>query len=288
MLKKNLFKTGILAAIALSVSACGVSNAVTSDGLIVGEPKFESIQKDTFTSGKGQQRGLVVEKSFNEAMVSVKKGVHKDAIMYGKNSLGAPHYHEGFGSRLLTYTLSKSNGVDFDHCQIKIAFDKNERVNQVVDYPMGCSAEVSKEVPAPVVKHPQTRKINLKAGSWFDFDQAVLKAQYAPELREFAQAVSKMDTINRVVVVGHTDQSGTDAYNQVLSENRAKAVANYLVAHGVPANALHVVGLGESEPVKDCGNPDRPSEATKACNYDNRRVEIYVNGSVEQIEQFAE
>lgn len=58
-------------------------------------------------------------------------------------------------------------------------------------------------------------------------------------------------TINPVVVVGHTDKSGTDSYNQELSESRAKEIANYLIANGTSTNELHDVDSAESEQVEN-------------------------------------
>lgn len=287
MLKKIVKYTATLGTV-LALSACGVSNAVTSDGKLVGEPRHESFESNTHTRGKGSQMGIMVSGPFDPILKRVKIGTSKDAVMYGGNSWGAPHYHEGYGSRLLTYNFSNTEGWI---CQIKLGFDKNARVGSIHDYPLGCAAQVEQKVPERIVQHPQTRKIELKAGALFNFDQATLRPEYSGELQRLAKVVGDLSAngqINRIVVVGHTDQSGTDAYNQGLSEARAKTVANYLVAHGAPANAMHVVGLGESEPIKDCGNAENPSEATKQCNFENRRVEIFVNGNqvVEQLESF--
>ena len=65
-------------------------------------------------------------------------------------------------------------------------------------------------------------------------------------------------------VVGHTDSSGTEAYNQQLSERRAQTVADYLQAKGVAPGRLAASGAGESEPIAD--------NATKEGRAENRRV----------------
>lgn len=287
MLKK-LLKSAAVGTLVLSVSACGVSNAVTSSGQFVGEPRHESFESTTFNKKTDGQVGIMVSGPYDPILKRIKIGTSKEAIMYGGNSLGPDHYNAGFGSKLLTYNFSNENGW---RCQIKYAIGSNNKVGQISASPAGCATQVEQRVPEEIVRkverqEPQVRKINLQAGAWFNFDSDVLRQENIGELRRLAQAISQMNTINRIVVVGHTDQSGTDAYNQQLSERRAKAVANFLVAHGAPATNMHVVGMGEAEPVKDCGNPDNPSPATKACNFENRRVVIYVDGSVGQLADF--
>jgi outer membrane protein OmpA-like peptidoglycan-associated protein len=71
-----------------------------------------------------------------------------------------------------------------------------------------------------------------------------------------------------VIVEGHTDSTGSDAYNQALSQRRADAVLNYLVRKGVPANRLTARGFGKSSPV--ASNDTREGRAL------NRRVELEV------------
>ena len=69
-----------------------------------------------------------------------------------------------------------------------------------------------------------------------------------------------------VQVAGHTDNTGSDAYNQTLSEKRAQAVASYLGAQGVQQVRLLVVGFGEGHPIADNSTADGRAQ--------NRRVEI--------------
>lgn len=71
-----------------------------------------------------------------------------------------------------------------------------------------------------------------------------------------------------VKVVGHTDNTGTLEKNQVLSENRAKSVADYLIAQGVSATRLQVYGVGPRQPVAD--------NTTDSGRQSNRRVELEI------------
>lgn len=72
-----------------------------------------------------------------------------------------------------------------------------------------------------------------------------------------------------LLVIGHTDNTGTDAINKPLSENRAKTVAAYLVSQGIPADSVTSEGVGASEPIA--------SNDTEAGRAQNRRTEIKVN-----------
>lgn len=121
---------------------------------------------------------------------------------------------------------------------------------------------------------PKGVKVN-EDGCWvsdgvlFDFDKATLKAQYKEDLKG-AKEIFDMNPGLEVVVEGHTDSTGPDAYNQKLSERRANAVVKYLVnTVGVDAAKLTAVGYGESKPVA--------SNDTAEGRAKNRRVEFTPN-----------
>ncbi|HEU0223369.1 MAG TPA: OmpA family protein, partial [Paracoccaceae bacterium] len=71
-----------------------------------------------------------------------------------------------------------------------------------------------------------------------------------------------------VDVIGHTDSTGSDAYNQQLSERRAQAVDNALARRGVNPARIESAGYGETQPIA--------SNATPAGRAQNRRVEVYI------------
>ena len=79
--------------------------------------------------------------------------------------------------------------------------------------------------------------------------------------------------IELVMVTGHTDRLGSDAYNQKLSERRANQVKAYFVSQGVDAGRLQAVGKGESEPVVACEGV-KGSKKLIECLQPNRRVVI--------------
>ena len=101
----------------------------------------------------------------------------------------------------------------------------------------------------------------------FDHDKADIKEQYYPVLDEVAQVLMEKAPEAIVVLAGHTDNTGTEKYNDGLSLRRAKAVESYLTGErGIPPNRLTIKGYGETAPVA----PNDTAEGRTK----NRRVEI--------------
>jgi OOP family OmpA-OmpF porin len=100
----------------------------------------------------------------------------------------------------------------------------------------------------------------------FDFDSARLKPDMMRALDDVAAKIRASRGDEQLLVVGHTDSVGSEAYNQGLSERRAQAVADYLASKGVARGNITTRGMGESQPVADNG--------TAAGRAKNRRVEI--------------
>ncbi len=126
---------------------------------------------------------------------------------------------------------------------------------------------------------PTGEKITVAADALFDFNKAVLRPEGKAKLDEL---VSKAAAIKLEVIlaVGHTDRLGGDAYNQKLSEKRAAAVKEYLVAKGIEANRVYTEGKGEKQPVT--GDKCKGNAKTKAlidCLQPDRRVDIEVIGT---------
>lgn len=102
---------------------------------------------------------------------------------------------------------------------------------------------------------------------FFDFDSSVPPESAAQTLDSVVN-YTKVCSWQRLVVTGHADRSGSEAYNNALSVRRAQAVAAQLEAKGMPAGVLQVSGKGESEPKVPTVDGER--------NPTNRRVEITV------------
>lgn len=99
----------------------------------------------------------------------------------------------------------------------------------------------------------------------FGFDSAELTSDSRASLED-ALEILKRNADLAVEIAGHTDAIGTESYNQSLSQRRARAVRDYLVANGIDTGRLTARGYGESEPIAD-----NSSEAGRAMN---RRVEL--------------
>jgi OOP family OmpA-OmpF porin len=97
---------------------------------------------------------------------------------------------------------------------------------------------------------PQVQKITLASKALFDFDKAVLKPEGMAAIdTEIIAKLRDVQKLELVLVTGHTDRIGTQAYNQKLSERRADAVRNYLVSKGVPRDKIETLGMGKTQPV---------------------------------------
>ena len=110
--------------------------------------------------------------------------------------------------------------------------------------------DVVREVPVEIVKevpkivHSEKTLAELMDNVTFDFDKAVLTEESQPVLDEVAKIIREFGDC-RFLVSGHTDARGTDAYNDRLSEARAKAVYEALLARGVPESMLCFRGFGK-------------------------------------------
>jgi outer membrane protein OmpA-like peptidoglycan-associated protein len=113
----------------------------------------------------------------------------------------------------------------------------------------------------------QRDKLELKEKLYFAWDQAVLQEVSFPVLDEVVQALNDNKGF-RVQVEGHASSEGGDDHNQALSEQRADAVLNYLVTHGIDKERLASKGFGSSVPVD--------TNETIAGRENNRRVEFVV------------
>lgn len=108
----------------------------------------------------------------------------------------------------------------------------------------------------------------LKNSLLFDTGKADLKPLAAENIQKITDIVKKYPE-NHIVVVGYTDDQGTEESNQKLSERRAQAVRLTMVTQGFPASAVEAVGQGESNPVA--------SNKTAEGRAKNRRVELLIS-----------
>ncbi|HEY4373618.1 MAG TPA: OmpA family protein [Burkholderiales bacterium] len=124
--------------------------------------------------------------------------------------------------------------------------------------------------PPPEHRDPVTHKVTFSADLFFDFDRAVLKRDAKIKLDEVATRISTLN-LEVVIIVGHTDGIGSDAYNNKLSVRRAEAVKAYLASKGLDPGRLYTEGKGKRAPIAN--------NRTAQGRAKNRRVEIEVIGT---------
>ncbi|HVS04286.1 MAG TPA: OmpA family protein, partial [Thermoanaerobaculia bacterium] len=118
--------------------------------------------------------------------------------------------------------------------------------------------------------------VTFDTGLLFDFDSSVIRGASATNLQDLATSLNRYPD-SEVLIVGHTDATGTDSYNQSLSQRRAASAAQYLVSQGVAYDRIRQTGRGESEPV--ASNEDEYGRQQ------NRRVEVAIFASEEYRER---
>ncbi len=118
--------------------------------------------------------------------------------------------------------------------------------------------------------------VTFSSGILFDFDSSALRPEAEFNLDELAESLQSYPETD-VVVVGHTDSQGSADYNLGLSQRRAQAAANRLIADGIPPARVSTQGMGMTDPVAD--------NDTEAGQQENRRVEIAIFASEEYREE---
>jgi outer membrane protein OmpA-like peptidoglycan-associated protein len=142
-----------------------------------------------------------------------------------------------------------------------VGYTMDKQIKQLREQTAGSGVDVSPTDNGAAIL------VNLPNGVTFDTDSTLIKPAFRDTLDRVAQSmVQYPDSL--IDVYGHTDSTGSDAYNQTLSENRARAVADYLTSRGVSSQRMRSQGFGETRPVA--------SNATEEGRSANRRVEIKI------------
>ncbi|WP_230687385.1 OmpA family protein [Hymenobacter ruricola] len=130
------------------------------------------------------------------------------------------------------------------------------------------AADLQKDMQnAKVERVGEGIKITFDSGILFDVNSAYLRPASEADITKMAAVLQKYPDTN-VLIEGHTDNTGTDAINQPLSERRAQAVAASTISKGVAASRVTATGYGSTQPVADNSTP----EGKQA----NRRVEVAI------------
>jgi outer membrane protein OmpA-like peptidoglycan-associated protein len=130
------------------------------------------------------------------------------------------------------------------------------------------AAEIERDIQgAKVERVGEGIKITFSSGILFDVDKAELKDYSRAELSELATILNKYDDTN-ILLVGHTDSTGSDEYNLELSRRRAQSVAGYLMTQNVNSGRFAVEGYGKTDPIASNDTPEGRAL--------NRRVEVAI------------
>jgi outer membrane protein OmpA-like peptidoglycan-associated protein len=209
--------------------------------------------------------------------VSIKGAAEKELVASGSiikayyappdglsNSLFRIAYHDALTAAGWTI-VNESMGADV---AISAHFTKNGRnlwaslhKNDTFDIRVADAGAVNKDLGSNL-------KTNCHVaiyGVLFDFNKSTLQPASDPVLQQILDLLKKNPT-QKIEVQGHTDNVGGDAYNQTLSEARAKAIVAWLTQHGIAGERLTAKGFGKTRPIAD--------NATDAGRAKNRRVEI--------------
>lgn len=215
----------------------------------------------------------------SENLSKIRPGISKDDIY---QLLGSPHFSEGQYAREWDYILKfYMPDSSVRTCQYKVIFDKDYKAQEFYWMPADCPPKQMTTVSPPVIAIQQVpERINLSADTLFRFDKSTAQdilPEGRRELDELAQTLRQYQQMgpSTIVITGHTDRKGTEAYNMRLSSQRAQTVANYLVNQGVNPNNISTVGAGESQPIAECSTIlSRQQEID--CLQPNRRVTLDV------------
>jgi outer membrane protein OmpA-like peptidoglycan-associated protein len=130
------------------------------------------------------------------------------------------------------------------------------------------AAEIKQTVPgATVIREGEGILVKFDSGILFDTDQSALKAAARTNLQNLSTSLVNNPQTN-ILIVGHTDDTGSDSHNMDLSVRRAESVKSYIAAGNVANSRLSTSGKGESEPIADNTTADGRAQ--------NRRVEIVI------------
>jgi len=120
---------------------------------------------------------------------------------------------------------------------------------------------------ASIQREADILAVTFKSDVLFDVGSSAVKVGAHDELMRVAQVLNQYPQTT-ILIAGHTDSTGSEEFNQQLSEQRALAVKNTLVGQGVNTMRMNTVGYGETRPVAD--------NSTEAGRQMNRRVQITI------------
>ena len=142
-----------------------------------------------------------------------------------------------------------------------VGYEMDKQIRQLREQTAGTGVDVQK------TDNGQAILVSMPANVTFDTDQFMLKPEFRPTLDKISANLNQYPN-SLIDVYGHTDSTGTPGHNQILSENRARTVGDYLTTQGVSATRIRTQGFAATLPIAD--------NATLEGRAKNRRVEIKI------------
>ena len=136
-------------------------------------------------------------------------------------------------------------------------------------------AETTKQVEAiqPATAIGDNKKVVKIPRIYFDFDESVLKNEYLPAVNELIDLMRSIKEL-KIEITGNTDNKGTEEYNQALSKQRSKIIADYFIAKGINKGRIEIKYNGEKKPINTNENPDGSDNPEGRAK--NRRTEFKI------------
>ena len=221
--------------------------------------------------------GMKIGRYFDEYLMRARAGVDYEWGDYNSDqltfSLGLEKFIAGTGHSLALNVEALNRSGDFmddsddmrGSLTWRYAFGETYR-------PRYTTKKVQKPVEQITSKTQQTyqvikNQVDITTDTFFDIDSAALREASKQELKRIAEILANKELLGKISIVGHTCNLGDENYNFTLSERRAVAVKNQLIAYGVSPDAILTEGRGESQP--------RYSNDTLQERKKNRRVDIH-------------
>jgi outer membrane protein OmpA-like peptidoglycan-associated protein/tetratricopeptide (TPR) repeat protein len=187
-----------------------------------------------------------------EAQLTILKGVITDALTKKPLSATIEIIDNQMNQVIATFTSNSSTGKYL----VSLPAGKNYGIAVKKEGYLFHSENF--DIPNTAAFQEVTKDVELKGivvGSkiilkniFFDFDKATLRPESTNELERLTKLLNDVPTL-KIEISGHTDSKGANDYNMKLSDNRAKAVVDYLIKAGIASNRLTYKGYGEDQPI---------------------------------------
>ncbi|MCG8428912.1 MAG: OmpA family protein, partial [Chromatiales bacterium] len=222
--------------------------------------------------------GLRVGRFYDQQLMRVRGGVDYEWGDYSSDqltfSLGLEKFISGTGHSLALNVEALNRSGDFvdDDDDVRGALTwrysfgetyRPKHIEKMVQKPVQVTATESQKPRYQIIKN----QVDITADTFFDKDSAALRDESKVELKRIADTVAAKELLGKISIVGHTCSLGKESHNMTLSQQRANAVRDQLIAYGVTAEQLLTEGRGETQP--------RYDNSTEEVRQKNRRVDIH-------------